>query len=80
MAVTLFTLFVADPEPVYAWLAQHGGDHVIRKQAKKLPAEGWNMKVALGEPELCERFRTRWADALVTFDNMRKWQRERHGH
>ncbi len=56
MSVTLFTLFVDDPKPVLDWLAQHGGGHVVRKQAGPI-ASGWSMKVALDDPLLSDRFR-----------------------
>jgi hypothetical protein len=71
MSVTLFTLFVDDPKPVLDWLAQHGGGHVVRKQAGPI-ASGWSMKVALDDPLLSDRFRSQWCDALVTLDNARK--------
>jgi hypothetical protein len=76
MSVILFTLFVDDPKPVLDWLTQHGGEHVVRKQAVQI-ASGWSMKVALDDPTLSGRFRSQWGDVLVTLDNQRKWIQQR---
>jgi hypothetical protein len=78
MSVTLFTLFVDDPEPVFEWLALHGGEHVVRKQAVET-ASGWSMKVALNDPDLSNRFSVRWGDVLATLENQRKWVIQRRG-
>ena len=76
MSVTLFTLFVDDPKPVLDWLSQHGGAHVVRKQAVQ-SASGWTVKVALNDATLSGRFGSQWADALVTLNNQQRWMQQR---
>jgi hypothetical protein len=76
MSVQLFTLFLDDPKPVLNWLAQHGGTHVVRQQTMQIVG-GWAMKVALDDPSLAGRFRSQWADGLVTLDNQRKRMEQR---
>jgi hypothetical protein len=71
MSVTRFTLYVSDPAPVFRWLAEHGGHHVVRQQATQF-TPGWNVKVALGDASIAELFRIRWADDLLTLENQRK--------
>ena len=76
MSVTLSTLFLDDPEPVFAWPDQHGGSHVVRKQAKQM-ASGWFVKVAFDNTDLSAKFGSRWGDAVLTLDNQRKWLEQR---
>jgi hypothetical protein len=75
MSVTLFNLFVSDPEPVLNWLAHNGADHVVRKQATRLN-RGWHMKVALDDASLSAMFQSRWVDDLMTLDNQLRWLAE----
>ncbi len=70
MSVTLFTLLVDDPVGVFEWLALHGGEHVIRKQARETVG-GWFVKVALDDKELSGRFKSQWADSFATLENHR---------
>ncbi len=72
MSVTLFALFVSNSDSVFRWLAEHGGDHVVRKHARCFE-RGWTMKVTLDDPSLSEMFKSRWASDLLTLDNHRKW-------
>jgi hypothetical protein len=73
MKVTLFTLFVSDPEPVFAWLIRYGEGHIVRKVARRHPSgSGWAMKLALDDDHVSDAFRSHWADDLVTLENHRR--------
>lgn len=76
MAVTRFRLYVDDPEPVFQWLAEHGGENVVRKKAT-LILPGWNVKVALSDASLSEAFKLKWANDLLTLENQMKWLAQR---
>jgi len=76
MSVTLFTLWVDDPEPVSRWLDDHAQQHVARNQAAKLPAGGWTMWIGLDDADLSSRFQSDWTDVVVTYENHRRWMAE----
>lgn len=71
MGVKLFTLLVDDPEPVFAWLVEHCGNHVVRRQAGQA-GSGWWVKIALDDPGSVDAFKARWEHAVATLENHRK--------
>lgn len=54
-----FDLLVADPVPVFRWLAEHT-DAIVRKMAYHTVA-GWHVKVVLDGKDACTAFRSRWS-------------------
>jgi len=66
MSVRRFNLLVEDPEPVFAWLAEHGGTHVVRQQAGSAVGSVWLVKVALDDLEVAGRFEACWKHSTAT--------------
>ncbi len=66
-----FTLLVEDPGLVFAWLAEHGGDHVVRQQAHLTVGQVWLVKVAFDYPHVAATFGVHWEHATASMERHR---------
>lgn len=76
MSVRRFTLLVENPEPVFAWLAEHGGGHVVRQQASSAVGSVWLVKVALDNPGVADKFQACWEHATATMERHRSFLKQ----